>query len=246
MNKRMAKAKGRSSPYTRSRIAQAVREGLLFGNVFTATGLEWLQPQLPPLWAQWVESVHQADTIAAQQPIHSSAVLGMDIPLLQRLAQELAQNTAPEQTQLHIHSGSDTQALAWAGKGSSGQAFAVTLQDQQITNWQALQAAALTQFTRFESQLQAADATALHAAWQHFAAGMDCPKNLSQFSSQVFAPGVETGCNAQRLVCIYPIMLDWMESYSNIDTQCLWFNGMSCLVCSDTGQLLQVFGHGRD
>ena len=44
MNKRMAKAKGRSSPYTRSRIAQAVREGLLFGNVFTATGLEWLQP----------------------------------------------------------------------------------------------------------------------------------------------------------------------------------------------------------
>ena len=155
----------------------------------------------------------------------------MDMPLLQRLAQELAQNTAPEQTQLHIHSGSDTLALAWAGKGSSGQA---------------LQAAALTQFTRFESQLQAADATALHAAWQHFATGMDWPKNLSQFSAQVFAPGVEAGCNAQRLVCIYPITLDWMESYSNIDTQCLWFNGMSCLVCSDTGQLLQVFGHGRD
>ena len=242
MNKRMAKAKGRSSPYTRSRIAQAVREGLLFGNVFTATGLEWLQPQLPPLWAQWVESVHQADTSAAQQPIHSSAVLGMDMPLLQRLTQELPQNTAPEQAQLHVHSCSDTQALAWVCD-SSGAAFEVTLQGQQITGWQALQA---TPPMQFESQLQAADATALHSAWQHFATGMNCPKNLSQFSAQVFSPGIETGLNAQRLVCIHPITLDWMEHYNNIDTQCQWFNGMSCLVCSDTGQLLQVFGHGRD
>ena len=214
-------------PYSRSRIADAARHQLALHSQMAADHLQYLLPSLSSPWQTWAQQALQA-AHPADPALCSSTVLGMDIPLLQRLAAEL-----PQPCSLYVHSLSDTQALVFNDAGHCRQAW---LQQSQIEHWQAHAIAP----TQCETHMRAADATALHAAWQSFAQEMNCPANLSQFSAQVFDAGVQS----QRLVCITPITLDWMSPYENIHTQCLWFNGVSRIM--DGAEILHTMGHGRD
>ena len=215
-------------PYSRSQIADAQRHEAGLRHKITAGELKWLMPGLPLPWRTWVQQVLRPEAIAAQPALCSSFVLGMDIPLLQRFAAEV-----PESYSLYVHSLSDVQALVFS---DTGHCVKATLQQGQISDWQTSPA----QAPESETRLRAADATALHAAWQCFAQEMDCPANLSQFSAQVF----DADLQSQRLVCISPITLDWMDHYANIHTDCRWFNGVSRIL--DGTHIVHTMGHGRD
>ena len=215
-------------PYSRSRIVNALWHESELQRQIAAGGLEWLMPQLPGAWQAWAQLVLQAESTAARPALCSSSVSGMDIPLLQRFA---AQSSEPDN--LYVHSLNDAEALVFS---DAGHCVKASLQQQQINDW----VICPDQPTEFETQLRAVDAAALHAAWQRFADEMNCPANLSQFSAAVFDAGLQN----QRLVCISPITLDWMEHYGNIHTNCHWFNGVSCIM--DGAEIVQTMGHGRD
>ncbi|MDR0214282.1 MAG: hypothetical protein LBJ15_09800 [Comamonas sp.] len=208
-------------PYSRSQLANDQRQQSELHRQMTLAHLQWLQPHLPPDWRRW----SQHDT---RHGLCCSAVLGMDMPLLQRFMQVI-----PAPDKLYVHSLSDTEALVF---DNASHAFAARLQQAQIADWQTSAA----QTTEFETRLRAVDATALHAAWQQFSEEMDKPVNLGQFGIQVF----DAGLDEQRLVCISPITLDWMEHYCNIDTNCRWFNGVSRIM--DGAEIAHTMSHGRD
>ena len=229
LNKRQLKRQLNAvRPYSRSQIADAQRHKAGLRHRITAGELKRLMPGLPLPWQTWVQQVLRPEAIAAQPALCSSFVLGMDIPLLQRFAAEV-----PESDSLYVHSLSDAQALVFS---DTGHCVKATLQQGQISDWQTSPA----QAPESETRLRAADATALHAAWQCFAQEMDCPANLSQFSAQVF----DADLQSQRLVCISPITLDWMDHYANIHTDCRWFNGVSRIL--DGTHIVHTMGHGRD
>lgn len=229
LNKRQLKRQLNAvRPYSRSQIADAQRHKAGLRHRITAGELKRLMPGLPLPWQTWVQQVLRPEAIAAQPALCSSFVLGMDIPLLQRFAAEV-----PESYSLYVHSLSDVQALVFS---DTGHCVKATLQQGQISDWQTSPA----QAPESETRLRAADATALHAAWQCFAQEMDCPANLSQFSAQVF----DADLQSQRLVCISPITLDWMDHYANIHTDCRWFNGVSRIL--DGTHIVHTMGHGRD
>jgi len=229
LNKRQLKRELNAvRPYSRSQIADGQRHEAGLRHRITAGELKWLMPGLPLPWRTWVQQVLRPEAIAAQPALCSSFVLGMDIPLLQRFAAEV-----PESNRLYVHSLSDAQALVF---GDAGHCVKATLQQGQISDWQTSPAEA----SEPETRLRAADATALHAAWQCFAQEMDCPSNLSQFRAQVF----DAGLQSQRLVCISPITLDWMDHYANIHTDCRWFNGVSRIL--DGREIIHTIVHGRD
>lgn len=165
-------------PYSRSQIADGQRQEAGLRHRITEGELGWLMPGLPLPWQTWVQQVLRPEAIAVQPALCSSFVLGMDIPLLQRFAAEV-----PESNRLYVHSLSDAQALVF---GDAGHCVKATLQQGQISDWQTSPAEA----SESETRLRAADATALHAAWQCFAQEMDCPANLSQFRAQVFDAGL--------------------------------------------------------
>jgi hypothetical protein len=215
-------------PYSRSRIAQALRLDAELQRRIAAGGLEWLMPKLPSPWQDWARQLLQSETVAVTETLGSSSVLGMDIPLLQRFSEE-----ASESDNLYVHSLNDAAALVFS---DAGHCVMASLHQGQISEWQACP----DQPTEFETQLRAVDAVALHAAWQRFADEMNCAANLSQFSAAVF----DAGLQSQRLVCISPITLDWMDHYGNIHTNCHWFNGVSRLM--DGAEIVQTMGHGRD
>lgn len=229
LNKRQLKRQLNAvRPYSRSQIADAQRHKAGLRHRITAGELKRLMPGLPLPWQTWVQQVLRPEAIAAQPALCSSFVLGMDIPLLQRFAAEV-----PESYSLYVHSLSDVQALVFS---DTGHCVKATLQQGQISDWQTSPA----QAPESETRLRAADATALHAAWQCFVQEMDCPANLSQFSAQVF----DADLQSQRLVCISPITLDWMDHYANIHTDCRWFNGVSRIL--DGTHIVHTMGHGRD
>lgn len=232
LNKRQLKRERQAvRPYSRSQITQALRLNTELQRKITAGHVEWLMPKLPPPWQDWAQQLLQPETIATPATLCSSSVLGMDIPLLQRFAAQ----TAPDN--VYVHSLSDTAALVF---NDAGDCIQVTLAHEsgqaQINDWQICP----NQPIAFETQLRAEDATALHAAWQCFSDEMNCPTNLSQFSATVFDAGLQN----ERLVCIAPIMQDWMDPYANIYTSCHWFNGVSLLMHG--AQIVQTMGHGRD
>lgn len=229
LNKRQLKRELNAvRPYSRSQIADAQRHEAGLRHKITAGELGWLMPGLPLPWQTWVQQVLRPEDIAAQPALCSSFVLGMDIPPLQRFAAEVTESDS-----LYVHSLSDAQALVFS---DAGHCVKATLQQGQISDWQTSPA----QASESETRLRAADATALHAAWQCFAQEMDCLANLSQFSAQVF----DADLQSQRLVCISPITLDWMDHYANIHTDCRWFNGVSRIL--DGTQIVHTMGHGRD
>ncbi len=233
LNKRQLKRERQAvRPYSRSQITQALRQDAELQRKITAGHVE-LMPKLPPPWQAWAQQLLQPEAIAAPATLCSSSVLGMDVPLLQRFAAQTARG------KVYVHSLSDAQALVF---DDAGDCIQVTLAHEsgyaqtQINDWRSCP----DQSLEFDTQLRTADATALYAAWQHFARQMNCPANLSQFRATVFDAGLQN----QRLVCISPISLDWMDPYANIHTRCQWFNGVSRIM--NGAQIAQTMGHGRD
>ena len=215
-------------PYSRSQIANALHSNAQLNRQITAGAVNWLEPYLPADWKAWAEQVVPRDPQQIPPQLHCSIVQGMDMPLLQRFAAEV-----PESGNVYVHSLNDTQALVF---NDAGRCFEARLQQGEIVQW--CSSAQAPQV--FETQLCAADAAALHAAWQRFAQEMNCPPNLDQFHALVF----DAGLGSQRLVYIQSILLDWMDNYGNIHTQCRWFNGISQIM--DGAEILHTMGHGRD
>ena len=232
LNKRQLKRERQAvRPYSRSQITQALRADAELQRRITVGDLEWLMPKLPPPWQDWAQQLLQPEAFATPATLCSSSVLGMDIPLLQRFSAQ----TAPDN--VYVHNLSDAQALVFNDAGDCIQATLAHKSGQvQISDWQV----SPNQPIEFDTQLRAADTTALHASWQCFAEEMNCPTNLSQFNATVFDAGLQN----QRLVCITPITQDWMDPYANIHTSCQWFNGVSRLMAG--AEIIQTMGHGRD
>ena len=229
LNKRQLKRELQAvRPYSRSQIADFLKHESGLQRQIAAGGLKWLEPRLPPAWQTWVQRVLQAEASAAPPVLCASSVSGMDIPLLQRFATE-----TPEPDNLYVHSLTDAEALVFS---DAGHCVKASLLQEQISDWQTCSNPPV----EFETQLRAEDATALHAAWQAFADEMNWPANLSQFSAKVFDAGLQN----QRLICISPITLDWMDHYGNIYTNCNWFNGVSRIM--DGAEITHTMGHGRD
>ena len=229
LNKRQLKRERDAvRPYTRSQIAGSQHSDAELNRQITAGMLDWLKPYLPEDWKAWAEQAVPHDPQQTAPELCSSSVMGMDMPLLQRFAAEVA-----EPGNLYVHSLSDTQALVF---NDADCCFEATLQQGEITHWQS----SAKQPTVFETWLRAADAAALHAAWQRFAQEMNCPANLGQFHAKVF----DAGLGNQRLVHIQSILLDWMDNYGNIHANCRWFNGISQIV--DGAEIIHTMGHGRD
>lgn len=229
LNKRQLKRERDAvRPYTRSQIAGAQHSHAELNRQITAGMLDWLKPYLPEDWKAWVEQAVPSDPQQTAPELCSSSVMGMDMPLLQRFAAEV-----PDSGNLYVHSLNDTQALVF---NDAGDCFEATLEHGEIVQWQRSAQPPM----QFETQLRAADAAALHTAWQRFAQEMNCPANLSQFQAKVF----DAGFGNQRLVSIQSILLDWMDNYGNIHTNCRWFNGISQIV--DGAEIIHTMGHGRD
>ena len=229
LNKRQLKRERDAvRPYTRSQIAGAQHSDAELNRKITAGMLEWLRPYLPEDWKAWVEQAVPSDPQQAPPELCSSTVMGMDMPLLLRFAAEV-----PDSGNVYVHSLNDTQALVF---NDAGRCFEATLQQGEIVQWQS----SAQPPTVFETQLRAADAAALHAAWQRFAQEMNCPANLGQFHAKV----LDAGLGSQRLVYMQSILLDWMDNYGNIHTDCRWFNGVSQIV--DGAEIIRTMGHGRD